>query len=309
MTGERQVETSSGLVHIRTLHSLQDMSQLVSLQRQIWGFGQPGSDLPCPARTLFALSESGGHLAAAFLDDLAVGFVAAWMGQFSNSHKPYLHSQMLGVVKEHRHLNIGYHLKLHQRAFALDSGLERIRWTFDPLRTANANLNIQKLGAVSCTYHCDYYGGVQSHFTQQLPTDRLWAEWHVTSGRVKNRLCATPPSLDQKPNLTQVNPIGPETGSEPIGKLMEYDLDRPDRRLLVEVPDDFDAICQTCPSVALDWREKTREIFRHYFDRGYVIGEFYLLSGPPRRTFYLLSKDPVQQILEARDADYGIYRP
>ena len=302
MTGERQVETSSGPVHIRTLHSLQEMSELVSLQRQIWGFGQPGADLPCPARTLFALSESGGHLAAAFLGDLAVGFSAAWMGQFSNSHKPYLHSQMLGVVKEHRHLNIGYHLKLHQRAFALESGLERIRWTFDPLRTANANLNIRKLGAVICTYHCHYYGGLRSHFTQQLPTDRVWAEWHVSSRRVENRLCSTPPSLDQKPDLTQVNRIGRESRSEPAGELMDYDLDRPDRRLLVEVPDDFDAICQTRPSVALDWREKTREIFRHYFGRGYVIGEFVLLSAPPRRTFYLLIKDPVNEILEATDS-------
>ena len=305
MTGERKVETSSGPVHIRTLHSLQEMSQLVSLQRQIWGFGQPGADLPCPARTLFALSESGGHLAAAFLDDQPVGFLAAWMGQFSNSHEPYLHSQMLGVIQEHRHLNIGYHLKLDQRAFALESGLDRVRWTFDPLRTANANLNIRKLGAITCTYHCDYYGGVQSHFTQQLPTDRIWAEWYVNSRRVKSRLCSTPPSLEQKPDLTQVNRIGLESRSEPAGKLTEYDLDRPDRQLLLEVPDNFDAICQTRPSVALDWREKTREIFQHYFDRGYVIGEFFLLPGPPRRTFYLLTKDPVQQILDANDSYPG----
>ena len=299
---KHQIKTSSGLVHIRTLHSLEEMYPLIDLQRQIWGFGQVGSDPPCPARTMFALSESGGHLSAAFLDDLAIGFSVAWMGQLKEYNKPYLHSQMLGVLKEYRHLNIGYNLKLHQRSFALENGIKIIKWTFDPLRTANSNLNVRKLGSVVSTYHCDYYGGIASHFTQELPTDRVWAEWHLDSKRVKDRLCSPSQPMERKPDLIQVNKVRLGEESKLAVKFIECDLERSEKQLLVEVPDDFNVICQENQSIALDWRKKIRKILQYYFNQGYVVSDFLVVSGLPRQTFYLLNKDPLSKILEASNS-------
>jgi predicted GNAT superfamily acetyltransferase len=47
----------------------------------------------------------------------------------------------------------------------------------------NANLNIGRLGAVSSTYHVDFYGEMAG-INAGVPSDRLLAEWHVVSERV-----------------------------------------------------------------------------------------------------------------------------
>ena len=201
---DRRIQDSSSEVRLHTLDTIGEMSQLVHLQREIWGYGQPNSDFPYPARALFALAESGGHVGGAFLDDLPVGLSLAWRGVDPVSQMPYLHSQLLGVRKEHRHLGIGFQLKLYQREFALEANLEVVQWVFDPMRSVNANLNVRKLGAVIPAYHPDYYGSLQSHFSRGLPSDRVWAHWYVASSRVRQRLLHPLPLLKREPPLVQV---------------------------------------------------------------------------------------------------------
>jgi len=68
---------------------------------------------------------------------------------------------------------------------------------------------------------------------------------------------------------------------------------------LVEVPDDFEAILQEDLSLAADGQAKIRKIFHHYFNQGYLAADFLVVSGPPRRTFYLFTKTPLKQILKS----------
>ncbi len=296
---DRRIQVSSSEVRLRTLDTIGEMSQLIPLQRDIWGYGQPNSDFPYPARALFALAESGGHVGGAFLDDLPVGLSVAWRGVDPVSQMPYLHSQLLGVRKEQRHLGIGFQLKLYQRDFALEAKLELIKWVFDPMRSVNANLNVRKLGAVIPAYHPDYYGTVQSHFSHGLATDRVWAHWHVASARVRQRLLNPPLHLKQEPSLVQVTVWGLD--DEGRKALVNPDLDCPQPEFLVEVPDDFEAILQVNLSLAADGQAKTRKIFQHYFNQGYLAADFLVVSGPPRRTFYLFTKTPLKQILNLDD--------
>jgi predicted GNAT superfamily acetyltransferase len=280
---DRPIQNSSSEVRLRTLETIDEMSQLVHLQREIWGYGEPDTDFPYPARALFALAESGGHVGGAFLDDLPVGLSVAWRGVDPLLQKPYLHSQLVGVRKEHRHLGIGFKLKLYQRDFALEADLELVKWVFDPLRSVNANLNVRKLGAVIPAYQPDYYGPVASHFSRGLATDRVWAHWYVSSSRVRQRLLHPPPLLKREPPLVQVTALPDPNFSDP--------------EFLVEVPDDFEAIFQENLSLAADGQAKIREIFHHYLNQGYLAADFLVVSGPPRRTFYLFSRDPLKQVL------------
>jgi predicted GNAT superfamily acetyltransferase len=282
---DRPIHTSSSEVRLRTLDSIGEMSQLVDLQREIWGYGEPNTDFPYPARALFALAESGGHVGGAFLDDHPVGLSVAWRGVDPVSQMPYLHSQLVGVRKEQRHLGIGFQLKLYQRDFALEANLALVKWVFDPMRSINGNLNVRKLGAVIPAYHPDYYGSVQSHFSRGLATDRVWAHWYVASSRVRQRLSDPPPLLEQEPALVQV------------ATLPDPDLECSEPEFLVEVPQDFDAILQESLSRAADGQAKVREIFQHYLHKGYLAADFLVVSGPPRRTFYLFTKNPLKQIL------------
>ena len=49
----------------------------------------------------------------------------------------------------------------------------------------NAHLNIHKLGAVCRRYIVDFYGVSSSRLQGGLPTDRLVAEWYLSSSRVR----------------------------------------------------------------------------------------------------------------------------
>ena len=299
---ERWVQGSSVPIQLKALTSMPEMSPAVELQREIWGYGRPDADSPYPARALFAFSESGGLVAGAFLEDQAIGFAISWPGVDRFSRKPYLNSQLVGVLPRYRHLSLGYHLKLYQRDFAMQTGMDLIKWTFDPLQSANANLNLRKLGAVATTFHSHYYGELQSHFSAGLATDRLTVEWHTHCARTVSRLGSVPAPLTALPSLpsaTRVESVGPNSGGMP--GLSHHDLNLDEPELLVEIPDDFQSLRRSDPRLGSDWQDKVRDLFCHYFGRGYLAGDFLVVTGPPRRVFYVLSRHPLDQLLAASE--------
>jgi predicted GNAT superfamily acetyltransferase len=95
-----------------------------------------------------------------------------------------MHSHMLAVKEGYRDQRIGARLKMAQREEALERGIRRMEWTFDPLEIKNSFLNIHKLGAVVRSYEADFYGVSSSRLQGGLPTDRLVAEWWLDSPRV-----------------------------------------------------------------------------------------------------------------------------
>jgi predicted GNAT superfamily acetyltransferase len=76
-------------------------------------------------------------------------------------------------------------LKLAQRDAARQQGIKRIEWTFDPLESKNAYLNIAKLGVIVRRYHVNYYGRIESQLHAGLDTDRLVAEWWIDKPRIE----------------------------------------------------------------------------------------------------------------------------
>ena len=293
--------TSPPPVTIQDLHSLEDMLPILELQRQIWGYGRADAEFPYPARVLFAISESGGHVAGAFVEGAMVGFSVAWLGTNRPSGELYLHSQLMGVLQNHRHLNIGYQLKTDQRNFARDRDLNLVKWTFDPLRSTNANLNIRKLGVVIQSYQPDYYGRLKSDFHHGLDGDRVWAEWYVSSSRVRRRLTEAPAPLNQDSALVKLTRVSVEKDKEVLPRLTCYELERQEQQLLVEIPDDFQTLIERQPSIAREWQTKIRDIFQHYLSRGYIITDFLVFSGRRRHTFYLMTRNPLQHILESEE--------
>ncbi len=120
---------------------------LVGLQARTWGM--PPEEL-VPANLLAVLADTGGSALVAY--DPSVGFNAdGWLG-FAiglGARSGTLVSHMLGVREEARGTSdIGWHLKLLQGYEALRTGHAAACWTFDPMRGANARLNLEKLGAV-----------------------------------------------------------------------------------------------------------------------------------------------------------------
>src|SRR5262249_42600686 len=117
-------------------------------------------------------------------------------------------SKRMIVLDDHRGQGIGYRLKLAQRDIAMRQGIRLVTWTFDPLLSTNAHLNIRKLGAISQVYLDDYYGTQdEGGLTTLGSSGRLVAEWWVTNRRVEERINGKRGDLTLKQYLQAFTPI------------------------------------------------------------------------------------------------------
>ncbi len=168
------------MIEIRKLTQLPEFHEAVKLQKLIWNFDDV--DL-LPTRLFVTASKIGGHSFGAFDGERMVGFSLAIPG-IKPGAKSYLHSHMLGVLKDYRDAGLGRKLKLAQRTDAIGEGLDLIEWTFDPLEIKNAFFNIERLGAIVRRFVLNQYGTTSSPLNAGLPTDRCTAEWWLKSDRV-----------------------------------------------------------------------------------------------------------------------------
>jgi|SRR5215469_1990416 len=193
------------MIVIRNCRGFEELEAVVQLQIDTWGYDH--SDI-VPRKAFLVMQKVGGQVMGAFDTSLPgappegdansmVGFVMSLPGvKTGEAHcdKPmaYLHSHMLAVREPYRNTGLGTQLKLEQRLEALSRGIAYMEWTFDPLEIKNAHLNICKLGAIVRGYRENFYGVSSSRLQGGLPTDRLLAEWHLDSDRVRAILAGDP---------------------------------------------------------------------------------------------------------------------
>ena len=170
-------------IRIAPVERLADFEQAVDVQLAVWGYSD--NDL-VPKRVFIVAERIGGQVLGAYDGRALVGFAMALPGY--RDGKPYLHSHMLAVLPEYRNMGLGRGLKLAQRDDALERGIDRMEWTFDPLEIKNAHLNIARLGAIARRYMRNLYGPSTSPLQGGLPTDRLVVEWWLRSERVRRAL-------------------------------------------------------------------------------------------------------------------------
>ena len=154
---------------IRELTTPGEFEACIDLQRD--GFGWSDVEL-MPMRFFVVSRHIGGLVLGAFESDTLVGFLSAIPGVRKGI--PYWHSHMLAVRKDRRDSGIGFQLKQVQKERGLQQGIRLIEWTFDPLASRNAYLNIEKLGVIVRRYYPAFYGG---------DSDRLIAEWWLERRR------------------------------------------------------------------------------------------------------------------------------
>src|ERR1700716_4003352 len=170
-------------ISFRHCHGIEEFEGCVRLEREVW----KSADIDIVPIPLFVVaSETGGQVLGAFHGNDLVGFTMAIAGW--RNRTTFLHSHMTAVKDSHRDRGIGRQLKLFQRADALARGISLIEWTFDPLVTKNAYFNFMRLGAIAWRYVPNAYGITTSPLHGSLPTDRLVAEWHLRSPRVRRIL-------------------------------------------------------------------------------------------------------------------------
>ncbi len=168
-------------IEIRQCSTLSEYEDCVRLERVTWG-----EEISVPTAIFVVAHQTGGQVIGAYDREKMIGFTLAIAGV--REAKAFLHSHMTTVLPERQNQGIGRRLKLFQRQDALRRGIELIEWTFDPLEFRNAHFNLEGLGAVARRYIPDCYGISPSPLHAGLPTDRLVAEWWLSSERVKSIL-------------------------------------------------------------------------------------------------------------------------
>ena len=157
------------MITLRELTMPEEFEFCLDLQRQ--GFGWTDIEL-MPMRFFVVSRHIGGLVLGAFDDTTLVGFLSVIPGLRGGT--PYWHSHMLAVADSHRDAGVGTMLKRAQKDHALQRGIRLIEWTFDPLVSRNAYLNIEKLGVIVRRYLPSFYGN---------NSDRLIAEWWLDRPR------------------------------------------------------------------------------------------------------------------------------
>ncbi|MBO0861449.1 MAG: GNAT family N-acetyltransferase [Chloracidobacterium sp.] len=244
---------------IRQCEKLEEFEACFQLQRDVWEYSD--QDMT-PLRSYVVTRYSGGFTLGAFDQSNRLLGMAHALAAFDEKLRPYYYSQMLAVEPRLQNAGIGLKLKLAQRDHAVKTGVQLMTWTFDPLQSRNANLNIVKLGGVVRRYCANFYGANSSSvFHRGLDTDRLFLEWWVSSPRVASALDGV------------------------------RRTDKPEA--IVEVPRDIGAIKRRDMDEARHWQLRIREGFQKYLSEGLYCAGFD--AAPETESRYLFFKDHQQE--------------
>lgn len=246
-SGARAPQASPSLT-VRRCRGLSELTTCMEIERAVWG----SADIDIVPLPLFVIAdETGGQVLGAFDGQRMVGFALAFAG--IHQRRPFLHSHMAAVLEPYRNSGVGRAMKLFQRQEALAQGLEVIEWTFDPVEIGNAYFNF-RLGAIARRFLPNFYGVTTSPLHAGLPTDRLVAEWWLTSARVRRA-------------------VSPRAG----GKLPKPGSKRKIAR--VHVPAEFAALKRSQPEEAARVQGEIRQEFEHWLGLGYAATSIEIKDG------------------------------
>ncbi|MGV9375731.1 GNAT family N-acetyltransferase [Nonomuraea sp. NPDC003707] len=256
------------MVEVRELHEMAEFEQVDALFDDIWHFGTGAP--PITIELMRALAHAGGYVAGAFEGGRLVGGSVGFLAS-GNA----LHSHVTGAAAGR---GIGFALKLHQRRWALERGLERITWTYDPLMRRNAHFNLAKLGARPREYLPCFYGVMDDAINQGDESDRLLAVWTLSDPRVEAvaRLDALARPSDGPPPDAVVALA--DVGGRPVAGPVDAGT------VLVAVPADIAGLRGADPGTAKAWRHAVRDVL------GGLMAEGRAVTGFSGKSYYVVEK-------------------
>lgn len=261
-------------ITIRPVESRADMDACVELQRRTWG--EAFSEV-VPVSMLQITAKMGGVAVGAF--DGEGGLVGLVYGISGFRHgRPAHWSHMLAVRPEARNLGVGRRLKMRQKEMLLALGVETMYWTFDPLVSRNAHLNLNRLGARVAEYVPDMYGPSNSEL-HQLGTDRFVVEWTL-----RDKDGQRPASTDSQSPM-----------HHPLASAVHAPAPAPPPPDAVEVPipADIEAVERRSVEEARGWRASTRRAFVRLLSSGHEVVGF--VPGTEQSKYIVAPSPPTAQ--------------
>lgn len=233
---------------IRKLTTIAEMEEASDIEQTVWKM------TPIPVHQKFTVAQHGGIILGAYEQEEMIGFLYSFPGM--DGGKTYLCSHLLGVLPTYRGQGIGIKLKQAQRTHAHHQGYAFITWTYDPLESRNAYVNLHKLQARGVAYKPNYYGPLRDKLNRGLPSDRIQIIWDIEED-ITN---ATYP-------LKKENILVQKDENNPIINNREIIVQ--DEPYYIAIPTNFQRIKEADHALAKKWRKVTREAMQQLFLLGY----------------------------------------
>lgn len=241
-------------IEIREITTLEELYQIQKIEEIVW------QDTPIPIHQTLTAFRNGGVLIGAFLEGNMIGFQYSFPG--FDGQEVYLVSHELGILPAYRKFGLGEKIKRKQREIAADKGYDKMIWTYDPLESVNAYLNLHKLGGIATAYKENYYGTMDDGLNKGLASDRLVMEWNFQKD--KEPFDGT---IDSSQLLL-------EMGQEMEPRRTDVEFDGDSEQWFVAIPANIQDMKATNLERAIRWRKSTRELFQLLFSNGYTAKDF-----------------------------------
>lgn len=243
-------------VRIVDEHEIDRFQDVDRLFTTVWGLTSAGR--PIPPELLRSMSHGGARVTAAYDAENTLCGAAVLIG---SANDPSVYSLIAGVLPRAVERGVGFAIKQHQRAEALERGIDRMLWTFDPLVSRNARFNLTKLGASTSEYIDNFYGQMEGAINANDESDRLVAIWKLNSDRAitasEGRVLELERPTFTSSDVRAVGPDGAPVLVEAAGSLW------------CRVPHDVVALRHENPELAAEWRSCIRTVLSTAFASGY----------------------------------------
>jgi len=257
---------------IRQLNEAEQLIETGQLIRLTWNME------PIPLHQALATIKNGGLILGAYMGEKMVGFTYSFPGFAAGRF--YLCSHLLAVLPPYRGKNIGELLKQEQAKLAQELGYSLIKWTFDPLESRNAHLNLNKLRARGVLYSPNHYGELTDDINKDLPSDRLIIEWSLNDQPLERTKQIDEQFLLLKSDINQ-SPVKTDI----YRQLKTFNSEI----YFIEIPTNIQVLKQGNIHLANQWRLATREVFITLFNRGYEATDI-ILKGNDLSSYYVLRR-------------------
>jgi predicted GNAT superfamily acetyltransferase len=244
-------------VRIRLFRDLPDMTEAEALFERVWGPG--GVTVPL----LRSLALTDNYVAGAWAHDQLIGASVAIMSASTERRTCHLH--IMGVLGPAQGSGVGFALMCHQRAWAIENGVDEITWMFDPLVRRNGWFATVKIGAKAVAYYPDFFGYLNDPVNRWDYTDRCLARWEVGTAPAP----AGEPAEAEPGEGTLLILAEDETGQPVLAEASWPD--NPPATLFCQVPADAHNLRQTNPKLAREWLSALRGTLGRAIEAGYEV--------------------------------------
>lgn len=238
---------------IRSLTTIKELYQMQKVEAAVWQME------PIPVHQTFTALNNGSIILGAYDGEEMVGFLYSFAG--FDGGAPYLCSHMLGILPAYQTDGLGVKMKMKQAEIARQMGYQMITWTFDPLESRNAYLNLHKLGAIGAIYKANHYGSMDDELNQGLPTDRIQILWDIKNNKANKTI-----PFDETKLLLDRNSEGYPMIKESFYSQKVFTSDY----LFMAIPVKFQDIKQMDFQLAKKWRMETRIVIQTLFGNGFL---------------------------------------